>query len=57
MIDRILARLKACPNATLLPARRGAIGSDQEVVTRILTKASENSRLMCRRQRALGFCR
>lgn len=54
-LDRIEAVLDAQPDVQALqPDQRVAVTNDQELVTKILTRAGEDSRLICRRERALG---
>ncbi|QJD70093.1 hypothetical protein HG421_13645 [Xanthomonas campestris pv. badrii] len=54
-LDRLEAIFEAQPNAQALqPEQLAAVRNDQELVTRILTRASEDSRLICRRERATG---
>lgn len=54
-LDRIEAAFQAQPDIRALqPEQLAAVRNDQELVTRILTKAREDSRLICRRERATG---
>ncbi len=54
-LDRLEAVFEVQPNAQALqPEQLASVRNDQELVTRILTKASEDSRLICRRERATG---
>ncbi|MEF9421300.1 hypothetical protein [Xanthomonas citri] len=54
-LDRIEAAFQAQPDIQALqPEQLAAVRNDQELVTRILTKAREDSRLICRRERATG---
>ncbi|MCC8533130.1 hypothetical protein [Xanthomonas phaseoli] len=54
-LDRIEAAFQTQPDLRALqPEQLAAVRSDQEFVTRILTRAREDSRLICRRERATG---
>ncbi|MBO9747618.1 MULTISPECIES: hypothetical protein [Xanthomonas] len=54
-LDRIEAAFQTQPDIQALqPEQLAAVRSDQEFVTRILTRAREDSRLICRRERAIG---
>ncbi|MFW3174518.1 hypothetical protein EX530_07485 [Xanthomonas phaseoli] len=54
-LDRIEAVFQTQPDLQALqPAQLAAVRNDQELVTRILTRAREDSRLICRRERATG---
>lgn len=54
-LDRIDAVFQTQPDPQALPPEQLAVvRNDQELVTRILTRAREDSRLICRRERATG---
>lgn len=54
-LDRMDRALDAQPDVRALqPDQQAAVRNDQELVTRILIRAGEDSRLICRRERATG---
>ncbi|MCC8626654.1 hypothetical protein [Xanthomonas vesicatoria] len=54
-LDRMERAMDAQPDVRALqPDQQVAVRNDQALVTRILTRAGEDSRLICRRERATG---
>ncbi len=54
-LDRILVRIESNGDAGTLPAQQEAVTfNDQEIVNTILTKAREDSRIVCRREKTVG---